>query len=397
VDGNSWSTELLRIGYDSGISNRLEILNGGTVTSAAAYIGDFNGMYNWARVSGPGSSWSITNDLAIGHDRGEHNQLIIENNAVVSSGQSYIGGLLRGCNYNTVTVSSGAQWNIGSELIVGLGSVGNQLLIQNGGIVTSAGTQIGQDFAGNSAYQNSVVLSGGGSKWINSGDLAFSGVASYLTITNGAEAVVSGGISLGDSSNELNLEYGGKLTVGADFNASAGDFDFNAGSTLSVSGQLSGLAEVEFDRRLEAVSVLGDLTVNGTFAPGNSPGESVINGALSMGSNGVLEMELGGYLAGVDSDRLTVAGLCVLDGTLEISFINGFIPKNGDSFHLFDWQDWVSGEFAEIDAPALGEGLQWDAANLYSTGYLNVIPEPAVLSLLLFAGMFSFVKHRLRH
>jgi len=396
IDGGSWNTDLLRLGYNHGFSNSLEIINGGAVYSSAANIGDFEGYENWVQVTGPGSTWMVTNDLSVGRDLGHHNRLIIESSAVVNSANGYIGGFLRGCNYNTVSVSGGAQWNAGGELVIGLGGIFNRLSIANGGVVNSSTADIGKNFAGNTAYQNSVVLSGSGSRWVNSGIVSFNGEASYLTISNGAEVVAGGGVSLGSASNSLNLEQGGKLTIGTDFDASVSGFNFNAGSTLSVAGNLSGLSEVEFDRRLEAVSVLGSLTVNGTFAPGSSPADSVINGALTMGSNGVLVMELGGYVAGADSDRLTVIDISVLDGTLDISFINSFTAKYGDSFHLFDWQDWVSGTFTDIDAPVLGGGLAWDTSALYTTGHLNVIPEPAVLSLILVAGSFGFIQHHLR-
>jgi hypothetical protein len=89
----------------------------------------------------------------------------------------------------------------------------------------------------------------------------------------------------------LDLNEEGKLTIGADFDAAMDGFNYNVGSTLAVEGQLTGLPTLEADRRLEAASVLGDMTVHGTFAPGNNPADSVLDGTLTMGTNGVLEME----------------------------------------------------------------------------------------------------------
>ena len=59
-------------------------------------------------------------------------------------------------------------------------------------------------------------------------------------------------------------------------------FNFNSGSALAVKGQLSGLSTLEADRRLETADVLGDMTVLGTYAPGNSPADSILNGALTL-------------------------------------------------------------------------------------------------------------------
>ncbi len=395
VDGGLWSTELLRIGYNFGYENSLNIINGGQVNSSVVHIGDLEGYENSATVSGIGSVWNVANTLSVGRNRGRDNQLTIDDYAVVNAGNSFVGGLNRSSDHNTAMVGSGAVWNTGANLYVGIGGVYNKLSILNGGRVNSELAYIGYTYGGYIANGNSVLVSGVGSTWVSSDTISFGSMASSMTISSGAVVVANAGISMGDPSNALNLKSGGKLEVGAAFDASQPGFHFEAGSTLVVEGQLTGLSEVEFDHRLEAVSVLGNFLVNGVLALGNSPADSTINGSLTMGSNGVLEMELGGYVAGVDSDRLTVVDISILDGTLDVSFINDLTVQNGDSFHLFDWQDWVDGTFSDIDTPVLGGGLSWDTSELYTTGNLNVIPEPAVLSLLLIAGTFGFIYRRL--
>jgi len=37
--------------------------------------------------------------------------------------------------------------------------------------------------------------------------------------------------------------------------------------------------------------------------------------------------------------------------------------------------------------PDLGGGLSWDTSNLYTTGAIGVVPEPATLALLTLGGL----------
>jgi hypothetical protein len=48
----------------------------------------------------------------------------------------------------------------------------------------------------------------------------------------------------------------------------------------------------------------------------------------------VLVLKIGGYNAGRDFDQLNVAGTATLDGTLNISLVNGFFLMDGDGFQV---------------------------------------------------------------
>ncbi|MDF7825018.1 SUMF1/EgtB/PvdO family nonheme iron enzyme [Pontiellaceae bacterium B12227] len=193
-----------------------------------------------------------------------------------------------------------------------------------------------------------------------------------MSISGGAEVSVIGGISILNRST-LRLGSEGTLTVGSDFNASMAGFYWNSGSTLAVEGQLSGLPVLGVGKHLETPNVLGDLTVHGTFAPGNSPANSIVDGAFTNASDGTLEMELGGYVPGTEYDQLTVTGLSLLDGTLNLVFLDNFSPTDGASFDLFNWDGGVSGEFASINLPPLPDGSIWNISELYTTGKLSVM------------------------
>jgi hypothetical protein len=305
-----------------------------------------------------------------------------------------------------------------SYIVVGSGSAfdyDNRLLISNGGSVRCVG----------SMYVNGTVSTGLNYEWLYSyatitgagssldigGDLQLYssalpgrtpgtwdpwGVPCHMEISDGAKVSVSGDISIVNTST-LRLGPGGTLAIGSDFNASMEGFSHGSGSTLSVAGQLSGLSSLEAGHRLEAVDVLGDLTVHGTFAPGNSPADSIVNGTLTLAEDGTLEMELAGYDPGTEHDRLSVTGLSELDGELDLVFLDDFTVAYGDRFDLFNWDGGVSGAFSSIKSSSLSDGLSWDASELYTTGTLSVIPEPGVFGMMaIFGGGLCFVRRIFR-
>jgi T5SS/PEP-CTERM-associated repeat protein len=125
----------------------------------------------------------------------------------------------------------------------------------------------------------------------------------------------------------------------------------------------------------------GRVQFNDGFSPGNSPGEVSFGGDLSLASAAVLLMELAGDDSGSEFDHLNVTGALTAGGTLDLTLLDGFSPEAGQSFDLFDAAT-IDGQFATLDLPSLDSGLQWDEANLYSTGEITAVPEPGSLVLL---------------
>jgi hypothetical protein len=96
----------------------------------------------------------------------------------------------------------------------------------------------------------------------------------------------------------------------------------------------------------------GTVRFEGTFSPGNSPAVVTLEGDLSLGSDAILNMELGGTSEGSQYDRLDVAGPLSIDGALEVSLLNQFQPTLGDRFDLFDYLA-LDGRFDNIKLPLL--------------------------------------------
>jgi hypothetical protein len=78
---------------------------------------------------------------------------------------------------------------------------------------------------------------------------------------------------------------------------------------------------------------------------------------------------------------------------LNVMATGGFDPAMGDVFDIID-ATAINGTFSTILLPTLGDGKSWDSENLYATGEIQVIPEPATLSLLALGGLLALHRRR---
>jgi hypothetical protein len=79
-----------------------------------------------------------------------------------------------------------------------------------------------------------------------------------------------------------------------------------------------------------------------------SSGVLTIVGNYTQAADGVLNIELGGLTPATEFDQLKVSGSATLDGTLDVSTINGFIPGSGDSFQVLTYVS-RTGEFGTVN------------------------------------------------
>lgn len=139
---------------------------------------------------------------------------------------------------------------------------------------------------------------------------------------------------------------------------------------------------------------------NGSYSPGNSPAFATVS-SFTQGSTGILNLELGGLIAGSQYDVLNVTGALNFGGTLNVTLINGFTPSAGNSFDVLNYAT-ASGTFATLSLPSLANGLSWNTSTLYSDGVISVvsaIPEPSTYAALAGAcalGLAAYRKRRRR-
>ncbi len=123
----------------------------------------------------------------------------------------------------------------------------------------------------------------------------------------------------------------------------------NTGSITTIASLLT-FTGASFENRV-AGSLNGNGTIDvsnitftnaGTINPGTSAGALNITGDLPQDTSSVINIELGGTIAGSSYDQLNISGQAMLDGILNISLIDNFIPVVGDTFDIMTF-DSVSG------------------------------------------------------
>ena len=85
----------------------------------------------------------------------------------------------------------------------------------------------------------------------------------------------------------------------------------------------------------------------GTLAPGAPVGTLTHNGNLALSQSAAAGFEIGGYAADSEFDRVAVDGHLCLAGTLNLSLVNGFVPRRGDRFVIMTGSS-ISGLFSDV-------------------------------------------------
>ena len=233
----------------NGSASELDILNGGVLQASGGSVGQNSASSNnLFLVSGLGSTCSNTAGLVVGNGCA-HNTLIVTNGGEVSSGSGGIGENASGVSSNSVFITGpGSSWNSG-YFYLGYSAAGhNQVIINNGGTLTTSSTldigsydnsnlltvadagssaqcqtyRIGYSSTGNQCVVSNgatlaVLLSGqpttiegtfttatvtgAGSVWTNAGDLDFGQYSNVLSITSGGMMVDNDGYIEGNSGN----------------------------------------------------------------------------------------------------------------------------------------------------------------------------------------------------
>lgn len=163
-----------------------------------------------------------------------------------------------------------------------------------------------------------------------------------------------------------------------------GSLDTGAGVTLTLSGGvLNGNGLIN-----------GDVFVGGgsglaSFRPGHSPGHFTINGALAVGANGELELQVQRLADGsLAWDRVSAASISFLDGaTVRFEIGAGVATRQAQTLGFLDCGsgcNFASGVHWVIDGAPAGTTLAFTSSGLQLN--VSAVPEPATL-LLWLAGL----------
>jgi autotransporter-associated beta strand protein len=291
------------------------------------------------------------------------------------------GGNINNSNAGTIFVGSGANFGVGDYAL----SIAVSKPIALANNATFSTTSGGAN--GNAVIAAAVGLTG--NSFINPQSGSTLRLDGALTGTGGFTQNGAGTIDL-----TANSTYDGDTTVSAGrllVNGSLGDTEVTValGATLGGSGVIG------------TNSVLNTLTVNGTLAPGNSPGILTVNDNL--GLNGALAIEVNDLVAGTGHDQVIVNGDVALGGLLTLAWnlTSGALPGTELILIDNDGSDVFTGSFSNAaDLSIITDNLSGSWQVRYSGGSGNdlsiyAIPEPST-SLLTMAGVLGLTLRRRR-
>ncbi len=129
----------------------------------------------------------------------------------------------------------------------------------------------------------------------------------------------------------------------------------NAGATVLNGGGYGGpLLDIRAGQLRGAGNISGDVRNWADVHPGAPFGFLSISNSVtqiySNTANGRLNLQLGGLEPGISHDQIRIKGQANLAGTLNVEFLNNFIPAVGNSFTVMTYTA-RSGQFAGIVAP----------------------------------------------
>jgi len=262
-----------------------------------------------------------------------------------------------------LTVSGGAFNNrAGGELWVTGGLLGTGMahqfagqLVNEGEItVVSSDLEIAGGSYDHSNLDGATIELQAGSLNLNLDDAKGGAAPRASSFTNGGIIIIgsswttTANAKIGSTSaRATSFTNGGIIIIGSSASMIHTGPDFTNG----VSGELQG------DGTLD-VSAAASASNQGTIKPGASPGIFTVIGDLPYTSTANLEMEVGGYVAGDDHDQVVYIGNVGIDGTLNVTLINSFVPVEGDEFVILTYTGWW-GAFDQTVLPALPDGLGW--------------------------------------
>jgi autotransporter-associated beta strand protein len=408
--GQSSAPIILNVGSQT---NTRIWVNGTTVINRDIIV---RGNPSQAFNAGLGST--STNNITINGNIDLQRKLTIENGSTmpftINGVVSGIGSLsdaftslvvLNGNNtYSGGTEITTGTYELGSDTGFGSGTV---YFTAAGGTIRGSGTTprtIANNVQINSTLNTTTPGSnptfGGTAPLTFSGAFDLNGGTRGLNVTNTAPTTITGVVQnggfqkFGTGQLSLNSVTGNTYTGGTIVNAGILNVNNTSGSgtgTGTVSVAAAGTLSGNF-------SISGATVVNGTLSPGNSAGTANFGSSLSLGSAAVTNMELASPSS---FDRVNVANLLTLDGTINIITIEGFVVQAGMTFDLFDWGSINATGFnpstdINFSMAQTAPGVTWDTSNFTVDGTITAVPEPSTYALLASGLVFGVAAYRRR-
>ncbi|MGE5608849.1 MAG: hypothetical protein ACM359_06330 [Bacillota bacterium] len=187
-----------------------------------------------------------------------------------------------------------------------------------------------------------------------------------------------------------------------------GGYTQMAGATRLMGGSITATDALLLQGgSLEGAGVIGAaVTSNAMISPGTGPGSLTIKGNLTLLGNSELAMDIGGAMAGIQYDTLSVTGAVTLGGVLHVTTLDGFDSQVSplNSYTILTTTSDLMGAFDNIASGQrllTSDGLGSFLVN-YSAATRSVVlsdfqpvPEPsAILWAVLSIGLLARVRRR---
>ncbi len=304
---------------------------------------------------------------------GHLDAVVIAHKGVLATGDLIMG---RPTVVNAVQISESVAFTVGAHhvtlLKTGFWDMHSFTRILGGTLSVATGVSMrsGLFFSGFGAIDGRMFIDGGTVIEADGGDLAIGDAASLagfhsdgelytgpntVTIHDANEAVLGTLTQLGDgvtpgtlaAPNGLLVEFGKNI-------AGHGTVDTpnDPGSPLTNLGTIAGDSPGEpitLNGYVKGIGTFANIVVNGTFAPGLSPGVVAVETSLVVSPTGTLQIELAGSTTSSEHDQVNVTGDVTLEGTLDVDLLLSYDPDHGESFTVLTWTGARNGTFDAFD------------------------------------------------
>jgi outer membrane autotransporter protein len=362
------NTRQLAIGWSG--TGEMTISDGGAVSNSYGFIGARAGGSGTVTVTGPGSTWTNSDQLILGLEAST-GTLTIANGGTVINTSGRI-GLDTGSNGTvTVTGANSTLTDNGTILRVGANGTGT-LTVADGGLVT-----VGTETSGTYDGTLSIASNAGSVGTVNIGAASGSAATAAGTLKAASIAFGSGTGKLVFNHTgtaytfDANISGSGQIivengvtTLTGNSGAFVGTTTVQAG-TLNVNGTLGGALDIQTNGRLQGSGTVGNLNINGVIAPGNSIGTLNVAGNITFNAGSVYEVETN---AAGQADKINASGTATINGgSVKVLAATGnYAPET--TYTILSATNGVSGTFTEgvtSNLAFLDPSLSYDANNVY--------------------------------
>jgi T5SS/PEP-CTERM-associated repeat protein/autotransporter-associated beta strand protein len=355
--GSNW-TNSGSIVIGEGGTGGLNVNTGGNVTSFSGTLGSLGGSTGTVNITDATSAWMMNDSLHVGENGA--GALTISAGGNVSNTEGVIAKEPGSIGIVTVT-GPGSTWTNRSLLFVGYYDKGS-LVIENGATVSNSFGHVGWNRHSNSTgLPSTVLITGAGSKWINSYELWVGGYSKgEMTISGGGNVSSNYGAAIGlgadPSSEDPNALLIGNGTVNVTGTGSA----WTNNGVFIVGMRGTGTLAIEDGGRVSSTSSFigrykdvthpnehlryvsdGKVTVRGAGSSWTISGRLSMGGDATTGEDGgtgTLTLSSGGSVSVAQDTVLFPGSLLKLDGgsfaTTTFAFQGGQFQWSAGTLHI---------------------------------------------------------------